>query len=199
MRTILLIATALMLAATPALAEKTREEATHWTLGTDDLGSYAQGENVFVRYATTRAGDTLVLGGLSAAGHGVLDALYVPGAIGPPDARGAKLEFIGVDDPNLRLALFDNEAAVTDVACGAGGPELPPNPCVAVFEEGHALRIVQSNARSSVIEVTMEADDGSIIPCVRVVVQGPVAIEGTSLSFSGDLHLNALGIDDPNI
>lgn len=199
-RTILIIAIAMTIAATPALARSPTDSAPRWTFGTDNLGDYAQSDDKLIRYDTTRLREGFALSGVTAAGHEILAGLYIPSAIGPPDARGAKLELVGVDDPNLRVTILDSEMAVTQVSCiDPPEPILPPGPCVAAFPAGHTLNVIQSNARVATIDVSMRADDGSIIPCVRVVVQGPFAIDGTMLSFAGDLRLNAQGIDDPNI
>lgn len=188
-----------MVAAAPAVAVNP-PEPVHWTLGTDDLGDYAMTDDKVLRLGSARTESGLALLTFDARGHQILEGLVVPFSIGPPDARGAKLEFVGVEDPNIRLKFLDNDAAVTDVAC-ADPPEpvLPPNPCKAQFPAGHSIRVVQTNRQSSVLEVVMANDAGAIIPCVRVVVHGAYAIEDSTLAFAGDMRLNALGIDDPNI
>lgn len=194
-----MIATVLTLAAAPALAANP-PEPVHWTLGADDLGDYAAAEDQIIRFDSTRLRDGFVLSSAAARGHQILDGLYVPAEIGPPDAHGAKLEFVGVEDPNIRITLTDSSAGVTDVSCASPPePVLPPDPCVAQFPAGHTIVPVSVKPHTSVFDVVMPGDDGGIIPCVRVVVQGPWAIEGESLSFAGDMHLNAQGVEDPNI
>lgn len=204
MRSILLLACAVFLL--PVAVAIPPDSGDRWTFGfSRDTGAWsAAGDHAALAWRSDAS--SFELTSLVVDGHEILDGLVVPQTLGLPEARGAILRFLppgpvrGSDPAATELTLHDAPAGVLRLGCSIQPPdaELPPDPCRIAFPVGHSVDAVDSSASQLVLDVSMRSTEGDVEPCVRVVVNGVGELDGSTLAFAGDLHVNLVGVDNPD-
>lgn len=191
MRPLPILVGTLLMAVSPAFAAVPPDDG-HWSLepSRDGGGWTATSDNVAWSWRVTERGAT-EFGALSVGGHETIAALRLPYDLGMPEARGAKLAFAHPPEP-VHLALWDNPTGRVTIGCvGAVPPDdsLGDDACSLTFPAGHALTLVNSREGHHELRVDME-DARGIVPCVRIAVDGDVAVNGLTLAFVGQLRLS---------
>lgn len=171
-------------AAAPALAGAP-PDPIHWRVG-DGYATTTQKGGIELSWASSGRGFTL--GALEVGGHAILAGLYAPAELGAPVARGATLGWATPPDP-VHLRIWDNAPALFELGCRAGNPPdpvIPDDACSVAFPEGHVVEVVRSNGKTHEVLVSTIEERG-IVPCVRVLVDGPLVVDGLTLTFAGKL------------